>query len=162
MSGPALSLSWGSLPSETLREPLLEGSKSGRLQKAAAAVWLLRLLIKDKLKLLPHQHELSVQPPQSSLLWLGFSMPPWLVLKRSVLVQGEKGKGDLAVGGEHPQAGHQACHLAVKSQLGPRLARFPPALSWTWHWGTRCLHLPCKCLSFPVPCSSIPTSLPVW
>lgn len=51
------------------------------------------------------------------------------MLMWSLSVQGEKLKGDLAVGGKHtgscPQAGHRACHLVVKITAGSQVGQVP-------------------------------------
>lgn len=63
----------------------------------------------------------------SGSIWLGFSGPPWQQIR--LLVQAEKQKGDLAVGGKHtgscPQAEHWACHLVVKITAGSQVGQVP-------------------------------------
>lgn len=58
-------------PDETLCEPLLERSESGRLQKAAAVLLLLRPLCERLTQTAPPPTNMgmTVRPSQSSLIW---------------------------------------------------------------------------------------------
>lgn len=162
-------------PDETLCEPLLERSESGRLQKAAAVLLLLRPLCKRLTQTTPPTNmSMTARPSQSSLIWQGllwFSMLPWqhLMLKGSLSVQGEKWKGDLAVGEKHTgpglQAGHQACHLVVKIAAGFQVGQVPsfPQLDSTLGDMLPASGLQVSLLLLPLsPLVQIPKSLSLW
>lgn len=162
-------------PAETLCEPLLERSESGKLQKAATVLWLLRLLCKRLTQTAAPSTWVWLRGHPKALwsgsVWLGFSMPLWqqIMLRWTLSVLGEKGKSDLAVGGKHtgscPQAGHKACHLVVQITSGCQVGQVPfsPQLHLT---PGDMLPAPSLRLSFLlIPLSllvQIPKSLPVW